>query len=197
MLTSGRPFSGYDSGADFWYDNAVNYGMDEAAVICGSYLDMQLKADISDSERQFCRELFTAMYDAASEKTAVNKPVYAYDFQEANERGESSNYYGSRRLNGECAKGISEIISNSCYRANFYNLEIAALIAILKYGFTRVNLVLAFNIQKHIGDGRYSSANKQWAQAFTVPERAFNDSYLSAHACLVDGFTDYVRKLQV
>ncbi len=196
MDCNSRSFSGYDSGADFWRDNAVSYGVDEASVICGRYLEMQLKADMSDSERKFCRELFTAMIDATASKIKTTKPVYPYDMCEATERGETTLYNESRQRNGECTRDISAIINNSCYRTNFYNLEIAALIAILRYGFARVSMVLASHIQKHPNDERYSSANRKWVQTFTVPEQAFNGSYLSAHACLVDGFTDYVRKMQ-
>jgi hypothetical protein len=111
MLTSGKPFSGYDSGADFWRDNAVSYGIDEAAVICGRYLEMRLKTEVSDSEKQFCRELFTAMYEAAANKRKTIKPVYPYTLQEANERGQTSRYHKSRQRNGECAKAVSEIMA--------------------------------------------------------------------------------------
>lgn len=52
----------YDTGADFWKDTAANYGIDEAAGICGRYLSMQIKTD-SPEERQFCRELFVAMME--------------------------------------------------------------------------------------------------------------------------------------
>lgn len=41
-----KTFNGYDTGADFWLDNAVNYGIDEAVIICNSYLSMQLKSRV-------------------------------------------------------------------------------------------------------------------------------------------------------
>ena len=196
MDSINEPYSGYNTGADMWRDNVLNYGVDEAIVICNRYMYMQLKSEISDSEKEFCRELFTAMYEATTGKTDADKSVYSYNFQEANERGEVSVYHESRQRNMECAKNIDDVIRASCYKTNFYHLEIAAMIAVQGYGFARVNRVLAFNLQKRPNDGRYSSANKRWVQTFTVPEQAFSGSYLDSHACLVDGFTDYIRELR-
>jgi hypothetical protein len=90
---------------------------------------------------------------------------------------------------------MDKLISSSCYDVNFYNLEIAAMMAVMEYGFNRVNLVLAFNINHHISDMRYSQANKRWAKEFTIPEEAFNNTWLQSHAVLVEDFTGYVRKL--
>jgi hypothetical protein len=191
--TLSKPLAG--SGADFWRTNAVNHGIDAAITICNSYLDMNLKREHQDDERQFCRELFKAMYEATVERSDPARSVYPYNFREAKERGEINDYHESRRRNNECANGIYGIISDSCYSPNYYNLEIAAAIAILRYGFDRVVRVLAFNIQKHEYDGRYSSANKRWAGAFTMPEQAFSGSYLNSHPCLVDSFADYVREI--
>ena len=67
--------------------------------------------------------------------------------------------------------------------------------AVMDYGLTRVNLVLAFNYHNRGYDVRYSSINRRWASNFTVPWQAFGNTWLQAHAILVDGFTDYVRKL--
>jgi hypothetical protein len=67
--------------------------------------------------------------------------------------------------------------------------------AIQDYGFQRVCLVLAFNYQRKVGDGRFSMANRQWASDFVVPREAFIDTLLRVHAILIDGFCDHVRKL--
>lgn len=195
METTSKPFSGYIDGAEMWRDNVLSYGRDEAVTICNNYLDMNLKCEHYDDERQFCKELFTAMFEATAGKTDTTKLVYPYDFEEADKRTETSYYHESRERNAECARGIDSIINASCYETNFYNLEIAAMKAIVTYGFARVNLVLAFNIQQHKYDGRYSSANKRWADTFSAPEKAFNGRYLNAHACLVDSFATYIREL--
>lgn len=46
----------YDTGADFWKDTAVSYGLEEAEGICGRYLSMQIKTE-SKEEQRFCKEL--------------------------------------------------------------------------------------------------------------------------------------------
>ena len=70
MNYENKPFSGYDSGADAWRDNAVSYGIDEAIIITRNYLDMNLKREHSDDERQHCRELFAAMYETTADRIA-------------------------------------------------------------------------------------------------------------------------------
>jgi hypothetical protein len=62
------------------------------------------------------------------------------------------------------------------------------------FGFERVNAVLAHCIQRSGYDGRISTANKDWADKFDLPEKAFNSATLNAHKILVDDFTKYVRE---
>ena len=195
MTNNDKPFTGYASGADMWRDNLMSYGIDEGIIICNRYLDMRLKLENPDDEKQHCRELFGAWYEATASKIDPAKLVYAYDFKTANDREESSYYHKSRQLNAACAKGIDDIINASCYKTNYYNHKIAAMKAIMDYGFTRVNLVLTFNYQNRGSDGRYSSANRCWADDFIVPGDAFDCTWLQSHAILVDDFTTYVRKL--
>ena len=195
MESENKPFSGYDSGAEMWRDTASSYGIDEAVCICRNYLGMNLKRKLADDERQFCREFFAAWHEATANKIDPAKLVYAYDYKTADDRGESAYYHKSRQLNTDCARGIDEIIHASRYETDHYNFEIAAMKAVMDYGFTRVNLVLAFNIGRRIADARYSSANRIWANSFTMPERAFDCAWLQAHAILVDGFSGYIREL--
>jgi hypothetical protein len=185
----------YEDGAHFWRDTAMLYGRDEALGICGRYLDTQLKIELPGDEKQFCRELFSAMYEASMEKTDPAKLVYPYNFQKANDRIEASYYHQSRSRNEDCARAIDEAVRNSCYKVNYYNLNIAAMKVIHDYGFARVNLVLAYNFQQHEYDGRYSSANKRWAQDFAVPEKAFGHIYMNAHPILIEDFANHARKL--
>jgi len=153
MDSAHKTFSGYDTGADFWRDNVVKYGIDESIVICGNYLDMNLQREHSDDERQLCREIFAAMYEATAGNVVPAKLVYPYDFETANDRGETSFFHQNRSLNQECARSIDETISASCYKSNYYNLEVAAMSAINGHGFERVNAVLAHQIQKLEYDG--------------------------------------------
>ncbi len=195
MEQNNKLFEGYNTGAEFWRDNALKYGNDEAAIICGNYLDMSLKRRCLDSEKRFCREMFEAMYEAMAVKTDATKLVYPYGFSAANERLETSYFQKSRNMNNECARAIDTLIGASQYETNFYNLELAAIKAIMDYGFSRVSRVLAFNIQRHESDGRLSSANKQWAKEFLLPDKTFDTAWLRSHMTLVEDFCRYVRKL--
>jgi hypothetical protein len=193
MDSNNKPFSDYDNGADFWRDNAVSYGIDKSTVICGNYLDMNLKREHSDDERQFCREIFAAMYEATSCNVVPANLVYPYDFKTAGARVETFYYQKNRGMNQECSRTIDGAISASCYKSNYYNLELAAMSVIGRHGFERVNAVLAHHIQKHDFDGRYSGANKKWAKGFILPDKAY--VFMNSHATLIDGFTSYARKL--
>ena len=187
--------AGYKSGADFFRDTAVSHGTGEALSICGRYLETQMKIEQPNDEKQFCRELFAAMHEAAAERTDPAKLVYPYDFEKANDRVETSYYHDSRKINAACAQAIDKAINDSCYRVNYYNLELVAMKVAHDFGFNRVNLVLAHNFQKSQHDGRYSSGNKGWANEFALPERAYSESYLRAHPILIEDFTKYTRKL--
>lgn len=184
----------YETGADFWRDTAASYGIEEAAGICGRYLSIQIKTDNSE-ERQFCRELFVAMTEDMSKRTDPEKLIYPLSFEEADKRGEVSLYGESRDRNAYCAQAIDSEINASSFETNRYNLELAAMSVIQEHGFSRVNAVLAHNLQKHDFDGRYSRDNKQWAAGFTLPDGAFEYSYMNAHPILLEDFTKYTRRL--
>ena len=184
----------YDTGADFWKDTAARYGLEEAAGICGRYLSMQIKTD-SDEERQFCRELFVAMMDDIGPHADPAKLVYPFSFEEADRRLEVSFYHESRDRNANCAQAIDSAINASCYKTNYYNLELAAMSVVQEYGFSRVNAVLAHNLQRHDHDGRYSRGNKEWAAGFNLPEGALDYAYMKAHPILLEDFTKHTRKL--
>jgi len=195
MLPNEKPFSGCNDGSEMWRDNAVKYGIDEALIICRNYLDMNLKREHPDDERQFSRELFSEMLHATATEIKPNKLIYALDSKMADYRNEMDYYHKSRELNIECARGIDRLINDSCYKTNHFNLEMAAMCAIQDYGFLRVCLVLAFNFQHKSKNMRLSAKNKNWANSFTVPENVFCDAHISVHAILLDGFCDYLREL--
>jgi len=186
---------GYGTGTEMWRQILIKYGFDEAVIICNSYLDMNLHIEHSDEERHFCRELFTAMYEATAGKPSLYKIVYPYPFEKARDRFETSYYHKNRRLNGECVQDIDEAIQDCCYELNYYNLECAAWKVLLKYGFSRVSATLMNHIKRHKYDGRYARTNKEWGQEFALSEKAFDGAYFKSHATLIDSFTNYVRKL--
>ncbi|MDR3278717.1 MAG: DUF3849 domain-containing protein [Oscillospiraceae bacterium] len=194
-MSNNTSASGYDTGADFWRDTAANHGLDEAAIICGNYLATQLLLEQPRDEHRFCRELFTAMYEAAANKTDPTKIVYPYPVKAANERLEASYYHDSRKRNNECAHAIDAAVHDSCYETNYYNLDLAAMKVISEYGFERVNMVLAHYIHTHEYDGRYSTANKEWAAGFEFPGITFDSAYMDAHPILIEDFANYAREL--
>jgi len=195
MSPNKKPFAGYNDGSEMWCDNVSSYGIDNAVINTCNYFDMNLKREHPSEERQFCRELFTAMYVATSCHMYPSRIIYPYDFMTADERSEAHYYHANRRFNAECARNIDCLINDSCYKTNFYNLEMAAMRAIQEYGFHRICLVLAFNYQSRSGDGRFSTDNRQWTNDFAIQDDVLNDSWLHAHPILIDGFCDYVRKL--
>lgn len=202
MEYNAKPYNSYNSGTEFWRDNAISYSIEKAVIICRNYLNMQLKSEISNDERQFCWEVFMAMYEdtarrwqtfLSSGKADSAKLVYPYSLDEANKRMEVSLFHENRNLNQMCACAIDKAISESHYKTNYYNLELAVMVVVSKYGFERVNAILAHHIQNHKSDGRYSISNKNWAQSFKLPDNAFG--FLASHATLIEDFTAYIRKL--
>jgi hypothetical protein len=157
---------------------------------------MNLRRELSDGERQHSRELFKAAYQATAGRTDPRKLVYPYDFKTAVDRTESSYYNVNCELNAKCANGIDRLINKSCYETNRYNLELAAMSAIIDYGFPRVCSVLAFNYHnRDSGDIRFTTANRDWISGFRVQKESLSNARLQAHAILIDGFCDYVREL--
>jgi len=195
MQPNDKPFASYSNGAEMWRDNATSYGIDEAIIIYRNFLDINLMRKHSDEERQFCRELFAAMYEATAVRVDPRKLVYPYDYETADKRTESGYYHTNIKLNNACARGIDRLISDSCYKPNFYNLEIAAMSAVQEYGFHRICLVLAFNYQNKENDSRFTDANKHWLNEFPIHEKSFHNTWLQSHAILIDGFCDHIRKL--
>jgi hypothetical protein len=185
----------HETGADFWRDSTTRYGLEEAAGTCGRYLDLRLSMENSREEKQFCRELFVEMMEGDTLITDPTKIVYPYSFQKADERGEVVFYDENIERNNACVEAIEAAIRASCYRVNFYNLEIAAMKVIHEYGFERVKMTLAHHIQRHDYDGRYSSENKKWATGVEIPEKAFERVNINSHAILVDDFARYAREM--
>ncbi len=135
------------------------------------------------------------MYEDIAALADPAKLVYPFTLEKAAERVETSYYHKSSERNAECARAIDKEISASCYKTYHYNLELAAMAVIQQFDFSRVNAVLAHNLQTHGSDGRYSRANKDWADGFTLTDGAFRYSYMNAHPILLEDFTKYARKL--
>lgn len=52
---------------------------------------------------------------------------------------------------------------------------------------------MASTVQHFDYDGRYSRANKEWAQAFPIPNEIGRCPVFQSHPIVLDGFTDKVR----
>ncbi len=185
----------YSNGAEFWRDTALRHGMDEAFGICGRYLGAQMQLAQPGDEHQFCRELFTEMFEATAGRANPGKLVYPYSLDTAESRLETSFFRASGEQNGECARAIDTAITASCYERNRYNLDLAAMKALHDFGFERVNMTLARNLQQSSHDRRFSQGNIDWAHGFSVPDGSLDGAILNAHPVLLDGFTSHVRKL--
>ena len=94
MDTISKQFSGYNNGYQFWQDNEATYGFEEAFRICGRYLEMQMKQELSQGEREFCRGVYADMHEAATYryKELPARLVYPYDFKTASDRAEVDYY---------------------------------------------------------------------------------------------------------
>ena len=120
------------------------------------------------------------------------KPLYRYTLKNALEYDEVDQWRESHRENCKCAYDISETINNS-FHDNRLDDCVQPLID--KYGFTRVNWVIANTIRESIQDGRYSADNKKWAEGFDVLSDDRNNWHfcVTSHPGLVDNFTNQLR----
>lgn len=123
------------------------------------------------------------------------KPTYPWSQAMARELGEAELWLESYRINCDCARFIEKQISAN-YADNRLNAQ-GVKAAIEKYGFDRVNRVLANTVTENKTDGRYSADNKKWAASFNIPreESRYNYNYsVNSHPGLVDVFINQARK---
>lgn len=123
------------------------------------------------------------------------EPTYRWARTEAEANGETELWLESYRINCDCARFIEKQISAN-YADNHLN-EQGVKAAIEKYGFDRVNRVLANTVTENKTDGRFSADNKKWAASFNIPreENRYNRSYsVISHPGLVDVFINQARK---
>jgi len=123
-----------------------------------------------------------------------DKYVYPYSASDARSRGEIALWRESWRENIACAGDIQKSIAN-LYHDDRLDPECVGEM-LEKYGFKRVNFVLANTIQYKDYDGRFSHENKEWAKRFFIPD---NDNHrcqfvCDAHPGLVDMFARNARK---
>ena len=120
--------------------------------------------------------------------------LYPYSAAEARKRNELSLWRESHKTNIACRGAIEDAI-----RQNFdgMNLQTDCLKAVLdEYGYKRTERVLAATLQELSWDGRFSPANKQWAERRYIPQDERHNAAITvrSHPAVLDGFVDLYRK---
>lgn len=125
---------------------------------------------------------------------AEYKPLYEWSLNEAVRNDERTLWRDSFKENCRCAMDIERAISEG-YNLETYRLDVNADDIIEKYGFNRVNWVLANTIQEKMDDGRFSAENKAWAKRFHIPKDEVCWQFaVESHPGLTDIFVNQVRK---
>lgn len=95
-----------------------------------------------------------------------NIPVYRHSAVYALEHGELETYKMSHIAGVACRDAIEKAIAEH-YRDNCLSKD-GARTVINEFGKERVLMVLAITVRDKLYDGRFSPANKAWAQAFPI-----------------------------
>ena len=129
----------------------------------------------------------------------VKTPVYHQSVDYAHRVGELEMFRKSHFANIDCKKDIEAAVAS---HFDGFRLDPKAIDGVMnKYGSERVSLVLAATVQVKSWDGRFSSANKDWAFKFDFPDTVNDlgfdrrDDYaVNSHPAILDGFINLVRR---
>ena len=129
----------------------------------------------------------------------VDTPIYHESAEHARKFGELDQFRASHWANIDCKKDIEKIIASHFDGMHLDKESVSEVLE--RYGPERVSMVLAATIQVKTWDGRFSSANKDWAFTFDFPEAkdglGFDrrDNYaVNTHPTVLNGFIDLVRQ---
>ena len=120
--------------------------------------------------------------------------LYPYSAKEARERNELSLWRESHRANIACRDTIEDAIRRSF---DGMHLDKDCITPVLmSYGYKRTVWVLANTLHELKWDGRFSPANKQWAERRYIPqdERHNAEITVRSHPAVLDGFVTFYRK---
>ena len=120
--------------------------------------------------------------------------LYPYSAKEARERNELSLWRESHRANIACREAIEDTIRRSF---DGMHLDKDCITPVLEeYGYKRTAWVLANTLHELKWDGRFSPANKQWAERRYIPqdERHNAEITVRSHPAVLDGFVSFYRK---
>ena len=120
--------------------------------------------------------------------------LYPYSAKEARERNELSLWRESHRANIACRDAIEDAIRRS-FDGMHLDKDCTSLV-LEKYGYKRTAWVLANTLHELEWDGRFSHANKQWAERRYIPqdERHNAEITVRSHPAVLDGFVTFYRK---
>ena len=161
-----------------------------------------LQSDRDEEKRQVVAETLRRIEEHKEEPSMEPEdktPVYHQSASYAREHDELEQFRQSHWANVACKKDIEKAIT-----AHFDGLRLdkrAVDEVIARYGPERISLVLAATVQVKAWDGRFSSANKDWAFTFDFPEAKNDmgfdrrDDYaVTSHPAILDGFINRARQ---
>lgn len=151
------------------------------------------------SEKGMDREPEAAV-DVVQQDTVLNRktypPVVYEDAIIAIEQGKSEEYWDSWKLSVACKEAVEEAI-----RKNFDGMYLAqdAVKPVLEeYGRDRLTYVLVSTLRVKREDGRFSRANKEWAENCEFDGNRNivlnTDFSVNSHPAVLDGFIDLARE---
>ena len=120
--------------------------------------------------------------------------LYPYSAKEARERNELSLWRESHRANIACRDAIEDAIRRSF---DGMHLDKDCTTPVLdEYGYKRTAWVLANTLHELKWDGRFSYANKHWAEKIYIPTDLIHNSdfVVRSHPAVLDGFVSFYCK---
>lgn len=123
---------------------------------------------------------------------AEQVPLYEWSLEDAVRNNERDLWRESYKENCDCARAIERAISE-----NYYDnvLHDCVKPIIDRYGYDRVNFVLANTVQQNKEDGRFSEDNKKWAKLFHIPRDDVRWHFcVESHPGLTNLFINDARK---
>ena len=120
--------------------------------------------------------------------------LYPYSSAEARERDELPLWRESHKANIACRNAIEDAI-----RQSFDGMHLGkdCITPVLdEYGYKRTAWVLANTLHELKWDGRFSPANKQWAERRYIPQDERHNAAITvrSHPAVLDGFVSLYRK---
>ena len=124
---------------------------------------------------------------------AEHKKLYICSEAEGRDYHELDLWQESHKENCKCARAIEDAIASSFDGRTLQSDCAAGIIA--RFGFNRVNFVLANTVREKSYDGRFSPGNKDWSQTIHVPRNDSNWAFtVDSHPAVLNGFIDLTRK---